>query len=470
MSDGALDVDRIVDELRAVLPADGVSVDREEREAYGHDALGGGRGFAEDGMEALAALAVVRPRSTEEVAAVVRIAAQRRVPVVPYGAGSGLMGGARSIAPSIVLDVARMNRVREVRAGDHVVWAEAGCVLSDVDAALAPHGLMLGHDPWTFGVATVGGALSTNGLGFLAGKYGSMGEQVLAVEAVMPDGTVVRTRAVRPRSTGVHLDRLFVAAEGTMGIVTAAAVRAFPLPESRELRGWRFATFAAGFEAILTMRRAVIMPTVLDFGDHPSAGSAEATLYLGFDGFREEVEACLLRSSDVCRGAGGAAVAQREVDEFWQSRHAIAERFAQARAARAHAPRPGDRRSFDYVHVALPVSEVLEYRRAALLIARGSGVDVLETGLWVSPSLFSVTLMTSGSEPDGQRRRMANATDELLRRAQEVGGSMEYCHGAGVRLGHLMADEHGAGLEVMRALKRAIDPNAIMNPGKLALS
>ncbi len=265
MSDGD-----VVEALRGVLPAGVVIVDEEVREDVMFDALGGSRGFDDAVAPGVMPIAVVRATTTEEVAAAVRVAGERGVAIVARGGGTGLMGGARSTSAGIVLDLRSMKRVREIDAVSGWVWAEAGAVLSDVNEELAPLGLTLGHDPWTVGIATIGGTISTNGLGFLGGKYGSMGQQVLAVEAVLWDGTVLRTRPAQPHSTGIDLNHLFIGAEGSVGVITAAAVRAFPIPESSVRFGFRFGSFEAGFEALLAMRRIGLEPAVLDFGERPS--------------------------------------------------------------------------------------------------------------------------------------------------------------------------------------------------------
>ena len=194
--------------------------------------------------------AVVRPRATDEVAAVVRLAAGSGTPVVQYGGGTGLMGGAVSVRPGIVLDMRGMNRVLAVSPNDRTATAEAGVVLADLATALAPHGLILGHDPWTVPIATVGGTISTNSLGYRGAKYGSMGDQVLGLEVVLPGGNVLRTRAVPRSSTGPRLHHLFVGAEGAFGVITAATLRVFPAPERREIVGLDFPSFADGFAAV----------------------------------------------------------------------------------------------------------------------------------------------------------------------------------------------------------------------------
>jgi|SRR5581483_6247219 len=453
---------RIIGELRVVLGDKGVLVADDDLARYAEDALGGPRA----GDAPLAApLAVALPASTDDVVGIVRVAREHGVPLVPYGGGTGLMGGARSVEPGVVVSMERMTRVRQIDAVDGIAWVEAGCALRELDEAVRPHGLRVGHDPWTFGIATVGGAFSTNGLGFLGGAYGSMGEQVLGVEAVLADGSVVRTPAVRPRSAGLMLDRLFAGTEGTLGIVTAVALRLFPLPEAEELVGFRFPAFADGFAALLELRADGLVPAVLDYGDErPSAGArSPATLYLGFLGVGDVVAVQLRRACARCEAHGGRPVAGGEVRAFWEGRHDIADRFARARARGERRSPAGEGRAFDYVHVSLPVSQVLAYRERALALVAARGIQALETGLWVTPGLFSLTMMAEGLDAAA---RMSGGVDACLRLAHDCGGSIEYCHGVGTRLAHLMAEEHGAGRLLLRRIKEAADPDGILNPGK----
>ncbi len=190
----------VIEQLRALLGPEGVEAGLDELRHFAEDALRG-RG---SGDAAATPLAVARPATAAETAALLRFASDSGVPVVPYGAGTGLMGGARSYRPGILLDTVRLASI-EPQPADRLIWAGAGAVLQDVDAALAPHGLCLGHDPWTFPVATVGGTLSTNGLGYKGGRYGGIGDQALALEVVLADGTLFRTRAVRRHSAGPNL-------------------------------------------------------------------------------------------------------------------------------------------------------------------------------------------------------------------------------------------------------------------------
>ncbi len=463
------DTEALLRRLRAELGPGRVDARKAAREERMLDALGPGRGSAAEGVAPALPLAVILPRSADEVAAALRIASETRTPVVAYGGGTGLMGGARSIRPGLVIDLRHLDRICEVDPASGYVWVEAGAVLDRVNRELEPHGLMLGHDPWTVGLATVGGAISTNGLGFLGGAYGSMGDQTLAVEAALANGILVRTRPVWPRSAGFDLSRLFIGTEGAFGIVTAAALRAYPLPEERRLLGFRFRRFEDGFEAVMALFARGIAPAVLDYGDRfaPGGGArVEAeppTLYLGFDGARAVVDAQASLAAAACEATGGRALPEADVRRFWERRHDIAERFARARQRRRGALPRADG-AFDYLHVSLPASRVLAYREAAMALAADRGVDVLETGLWVRPGLFSMVFFTAGS--DDATARLARVIDDCLRLALREGGSIEYCHGVGLRLAHLMAEEHGAGLDALRALKRALDPAGVLNPGK----
>ena len=435
---------------------------------FAEDALG--RRGANGGPPATP-LAVVRPGTAEETAALLGLAGEAGVPVVPYGAGTGLMGGARSERPGIVLDTVRLDRI-EVHAADRFAWAGAGAVLESVDRELRRHGLCLGHDPWTFPVATVGGAASTNSLGYKGGRYGGMGQQVLALEVALADGTLLRTRAVRRRSAGPDLARLFVGAEGTLGVITAAALEAYAVPEREELRAYRFQTFEAGFAAIEEMAGLGMRPSLLDYGEEHASPWQELApreaepplLYLGFEGYEEEVEASLRRAAKAIAAEGGSELPEGVAREFWERRHVVAQRFARGRARQAN--RSPDI-AFDYLHVALPPSRVLAFRELCHARAESAGVGLLECGLWTAPDFFSAVVVLP--ERLGGHARLRPFIDSLLEAAQDAGGSMEYVHGAGLRLGHLMEREHGAGLPVLRKVKAALDPAAVLNPGKLGL-
>jgi FAD/FMN-containing dehydrogenase len=433
------------------------------------DALGAGRGSVSYPQVDPGEIIAVQPATTDEVAAVVRLANELRIAIVPHGGGSGLMGGAMPVAPSIVIDTARMRRVLEVNRDEQSVVVQSGAVLGEVNGELESQGLKLGHDPWTLNVATVGGTISTDSLGYLGAKYGSMGDQVLQLTVVLPDGSVMQTGAVAKASVGPDLRRLFIAAEGCFGVITEARLRAFPIPEERRVLGFEFDSFEQGFGAILGMREVGLRPDILEYNEEfGDSGEPEPSpLYVGFEGFREWVEAGAARAREVCVLKGGREVAQSQTQSYWNHRHDIGDSFAQRRRSgqlqRWFPPGHG----FDYAHVTMRVSRLVEFRERCLEILRRQRVHPSEVGLWCHPELLSVYAWYDDG-PAGAERLTA-AVEEMLSLAQEFGGAMEYCHGVGLRLAPLMARERGHGLEVLRSIKRALDPNGIMNPGKLGL-
>ena len=277
-------MNNLVTKLAAVIDPARITTDATRLDELSWDALNEGRMHPRHRPQLAAPLCSVTPVSTAEVQRIVRLANAERLSIVPFGGGSGLMGGALSIRPSIVLDLRRMNDIGAVDGEARSVRAEAGVVLEALDHRLNQAGYILGHDPWTVPVATVGGAISTNSVGYRAGVYGSMGDQVLGLEAVAPSGEIFRTRAVAKHSAGIDLNSLLIGGEGCFGVITAATLRIFPKPEVQLLSGYLFSAFESGYRAIQKMFQRRLRPAMLDFGDNEENHERGAVLYLLFEG------------------------------------------------------------------------------------------------------------------------------------------------------------------------------------------
>ena len=479
--------------LRAALGPDYVLTDPAVRTALSRDALRPHRGF--DAMTSLEQppMAVVQPGSTRQVVDLVDIARRYAIPLVPHGGGSGLMGGALSVRPGIIVDMRRLDQILATDQQALTVRVQSGLRLRPLGEHLHQHGLLLGHDPWSIGVATVGGAISTNGLGYLGGRYGSMGDQVLGLEAVLGTGTVVRTPATRKRSTGPDLTQLFIGAEGTLGIVTEATLRIFPQPQTQALLGFAFADFPNGFRALLEMQGCGVQPSSMDLsvdswppelqerraelGVEPdtepaSTASPPSYLVLVFDGREAEVAA----QQDLAHAIAtrhGAIPEDRaaDLDTYWSTRHAAADRWAEDRDQRdgAWLNSPAGKAQLDYLHLSIPVAKLLDFRLRVADQLQNSPVQLCQEAVWIWPECYSLVLYCSPVGDPAAAQTMRRTTDTILRLAQDIGGSIEYVHGIGVRLGHLVQRELGSGMAVIRSLKASLDPAGIMNPGKLGL-
>lgn len=458
---------KILDKLSRVVGPKQLVTEPERLEEISWDALSEGRIHPLKRPETALPLCVVLPASTAEVREVVLLANDERISIVPYGGGSGLMGGALSLQPGIVVDLRRMDQIVEVDREARAARVQSGVVLESLEKALNKKELILGHDPWTLPVATVGGTISTNSLGYRGGKYGSMGDQVLGLEVVLPNGEILRTRPAPKSSTGIDLKHLFVGGEGCFGIITDATLRVFPQPEKRALSGFRFISFEQGFAAIQKIFGRGVKPALLDFGDDASKVHGGAVLYLAFEGPREVVEAEEQIVLAICDQGGGEGLPREEAERFWRERHVIAYHFMRSRGQRRGPSGDGVLR--DWIHVALPASRVLVFRKSAMEIIAKRRVRLQESGLWTQPELVSMRLAVKAEESQQAQAVLEDTVEELLRLAQKMDGSMEYCHGVGVKLAPLMAEEHGYGLEIMRGIKKILDPNNIMNPGKMGL-
>jgi alkyldihydroxyacetonephosphate synthase len=457
-------MDKLFTRLSRIFGPDRLLTDPARLEEVVWDALGPGRLHPNRRPEPARPLCVVLPSSPEEVREVVRASNEEAVPIIPYGGGSGLMGGALSIRPGIVMDLRKMDKILEIDPDSRSARIQSGVVLETLHRRLKEKGFILGHDPWTLPVATVGGAISTNSLGYRGGKYGSIGDQVLGLEAVLPNGQLVTGRAVPKSSVGLELKHLFIGTEGCFGIITEATLRIFPRPERHSFLGFGFSTFEAGFHAVQKIALSGLKPSLLDYGDQGSE-SENSVLYLGFEGTREMVEVEERLALSICRSKG-VSLPTEEAERFWRERHQVARHFMQNRHQRRE--RRNDGTLNDWIHVALPASRILTFRTEAMEILSARRVCLKESGLWTQPELFSMRLSIEDRAGKGLMI-LENTVEELIRLAQKAGGSMEYCHGIGIKLAPFMAEEHGYGLEAMRRIKEALDPNRVMNPGKLGL-
>ena len=465
-----MDLPSLISRLAAIVGPDAVSTDDESRERLSFDAIDPRRLMARFAAAEARVSAVVRPADTSQVAQVVRLANEVGVAVIPYGGGTGVMGAVIPLHGGIALDMRRMDRILSASRTERVAVVQPGVYLADLDAAAQEHGLMLGHDPWSVPIATVGGAISTDSVGYRASKYGSMGQQLVAFEAVMGDGEIVRTRPLARQSSGPMLAGLLAGAEGTMGVITEATVRLFPEPEAREFATVGFASFEAGYPVVVRLFDLGLVPALVDLTEEepgPDAHGFPCLLYLGFEGYREEVEAQRSRAMAEALAGGGTDLGPLLTQRYWDERHAIAERWRDA----VRPLRPTERwresrwRAADYLHVSLPVGRVLDYKRFAEGVVNRFGLSIREAAVWTDPGLFSLFVIDPDStRADGSTPPLWQAVDLLLEGVLERDGGVEYCHGIGTKLAGWAEREWGDALMLARRLKQAVDPRGTLNP------
>jgi len=459
-----------VAELRRRIGEDRVDTSAPALESHAHDQWVMSIWRAMDGRAARPAC-VVRPRTTQEVAAILELADAERLPVVPFGAGSGVCGGAVAPNGALVVDVREMNAIGPLDEIALRVTAQPGVMGAAMESWLRERGHTMGHYPQSIDISTVGGWVSTRSSGQLSTKYGNIEEMLLAFEAVLPGGRVVRTRPVPRAAAGPDLRALFLGSEGTLGILTEATLRVHPLPEASSARAYSFADLRGGLEAIRDVVRVGWKPAVVRLYDGIEAGR-------NFTGVAPDGAALLLFSTEGPRAL---------VD---------VESAAMGEAARRHG---GDDRGSE------PVQRWLEHRNQVpsfeSFLERGMLVDTIELAVgWdrihdlyerVVGSLRAIdgvlvaSAHSSHSYTQGTNLYFTFAArptdmkdaetlyfrcwDAALEASLGVGGTISHHHGIGRLRAGWMRRELGSAFDLLVQLKRAIDPNGIMNPGVLGL-
>lgn len=427
------------------------------------------------------ALGLVRPGSTAEVQALVQACVAAGVPMVPQGGNTGLCGGATPDASgqSLVIQLGRLNRIRSLDASNHTLVAEAGCTLAQIQASARDAGLLFPLSLASEGSCQIGGNLSTNAGGVQVLRYGTTRDLVLGIEAVLPNGERWDgLQALRKNNTGYDLRHLLIGAEGTLGIITAAVLKLFPEPRTR-VTGWlgvaspaaaipllnrfqkRFDAHLTAFELVcplsleLVRRHISGIPRVPDapwhvlceLGDSDGAGDLPARVEAFF---AEEIETgCLLD--------GVLAQSENQRQGLWRLRENISEAQKQEGISIKH-------------DIAVPISRIAEFlERVQLpLVAAFPGIRHVAFGHLGDGNLHFNLSMADAEANRGLVARQAEANRIVHDLVHELGGSISAEHGLGqLKREEIRRYKSPVEMAAMQAIKNALDPAGLMNPGKV---
>jgi len=417
------------------------------------------------------AAAIVRPTAAEQVSRVLSICDRARIPVTPSGGRSGVMGGTVPLFGGVLLDLSGLRGIRSVDTDSGIVDVACGTFGDELEDELRDlHGLTVGHWPQSIALATVGGWLACRGAGQLSNRYGTIAEIVVGLDAVLADGTELATGGWSHRSTGPDLQQLLLGSEGTLAVLTGARLLARPAPTASARRAWAFTSFEAGAEACRRIARRGPSPAALRLYDAAEADrhwkTGDEAVLLAFDEGDEVTVTATMRAADEeCTGT--RRLDDDLVDRWWGHRNDVSALEA--------------------------------------LISRGYMVDTLElTARWRDvpaiyvavrdaiagvPGVISSTAHLSHSYPDAAclyftfagRPSIDDGPDAVARLSIDVwdagtdaalagGASLSHHHGIGLGRARFMRRALGeGGLDTLARIKQALDPNGILNPGKLGL-
>lgn len=451
-------IESIIEDKERVLYGENIN------EEYSHDELSGTESYPD---------VVVRVTSAEEVAAIMKYAYERRIPVTPRGAGTGLVGSSVAMEHGIMLETGLMNHVLELDEDNLTITVEPGVLLMDLAAYVEERDLFYPPDPGEKS-ATIGGNISTNAGGMRAVKYGVTRDYVRGLEVVLPNGDITTFGGkVVKNSTGYALKDLMVGSEGTLGIITKAVLKLLPLPQKAISLLIPFPSLEQAIRTVPLIIKSKSIPTAIEFmqrevimdaekylGKKFSDNSADAYLLLKFDGNSvEEIEKAYEGIAQICLEQGAIDIlisdtAERE-ESIWKARGAFLEAIK------------GSTTYMDEVDVVVPRSSVNEMVEYIHNLHEKVDIRIKSFGHAGDGNLHAYILKDDLSNEEWEQKMKA-AMDNIYEKARELNGQVSGEHGIGyAKKSYLLESMDPVVVEIMRGIKKAFDPKNILNPHKV---
>jgi len=455
----------IIEQLRKLVP-DGVSISEADRVVYAKDywpiSL---RWYLEGKIPALPDC-IVWPTTIDQVQAIIMLANEHRIPIVPYGEGSGVMGAAVPLKGGIVVDMRRMHAVLDIDDAGLMVQVQAGINGMRLERQLNRAGYTLGHIPQSLYCSSLGGWLACRAAGQFSTKYGKIEDMVVALEAVLADGTCIHSKPVPRSATGPQVERLLLGSEGTLGIITAATLKIWPIPEKRVFLSFIFDVIQQPLEAVRRIMRKNVYPAVVRIYDYNETLrhfgiKNKCMLVLLMEGDADLVALEQAAARHICTEEKGAEQGDEPVEHWLHTRFNVKE-------SSEFTPRGF---IFDTVEISVGWRQAqLIYEQVIAAMRTVDGVVVASAHASHFYPQGACFYFTFGGVPP---KKMAPLEfyeavwDAIMQTTIDAGGSISHHHGIGIIRNKWLPQELGDRFALLRAIKAAVDPYNIMNPGKL---
>lgn len=451
----------IIEQLRAIVGPENVATEKQDLICYGYDATQ---------MEFLPAT-VIHPATPEEVAAVLKLANRERFPVFPRGAGSGFTGGSLPKAGGVVLVTTRMNRILRIDTENLIAEVEPGVVTETFQLAVEKLGLFYPPDPASLKFSTLGGNVAENAGGPRCVKYGVTRDFVMGLEVVLPTGEIIRTGTETYKAVvGYDLTRLLCGSEGTLGVITKIIFKLLPLPEAKKTMLTIFDSIDGAAKAVSTIIGAKIIPTTLEFMDYATLQCVERRFNLGIppegravllievDGDRDLIEKQAARIQELITPLGlvqcKIAKDDAESEALWKVRRLVSPSLRDVNPNKFNED------------IVVPRSQVPEVIRRIEQIQQKYEIPIVNFG-HAGDGNIHVNVMIDKEVP-GQEEKAHAAIKEVFQAALDLNGTMSGEHGVGLaKQPFIELELSPAQISAMQAIKLALDPNNILNPGKI---
>ena len=419
---------------------------------------------------------VVHPGSTEEVAKVMKIANQYKIPVTPWGGGSGSQGGALPIYGGIILDTKRMSKIHKIDTEALTVTVETGINTQQLEWAVEKHGLSTMHFPASIACATLGGFLAHRGTGVLSTKYGKIEDMVMSLEVVTPTGEIINTLPVPRHASGPDLTMLYLGSEGTLGVITKVTLKVHPIPQSRKFHAFLFPTMHEAMTAGANIMRSRLRPCAVRLYDEAETAKLikrvlgidkkGAYLVFGFDGFEEIVDLEMEQACALCRQQKHEDLGTEMGQSWWDNRYKffyppfmfhIPQAFGTLDTVATFT-------NIENVYWAMKKTVTENFPEATFI---GHFSHWYEWGCMLYARFI---VENPPADPQEATLYYNRIWDLAIRAAIKEGGVINEHHGVGLKLGRLMKELYGPAYNVLTGIKATLDPNNIMNPGKMGFS
>ncbi len=417
---------------------------------------------------------VVRAKNSAQVGEIVKVAYTHAIPLIPRGAGTALCGQCAPIHGGIILDMTAMNVIRAIRVEDLYCTVEPGVIYEKLNKELAKKNFFFPPTPGSGDVCTVGGMVAVNASGMRAIKYGATRDYVLGMEVVLPSGKKVRfgTRTIK-NSSGYQLERLLVGSEGTLGVITEITLRILPLPEKRALALASFPSLEKAGNGVANVIASSLLPSGLEIMDsvciravnkamHIGLPESEAILLVEVDGHEEVVKRDVLKVAEICKKSGATSInfayESEEMLKLWKGRKGVLPSLSRYGEKMVSVSLADD--------MSVPISNIPKAITSFQRIAKKYDIIIGTYGHAGDGNLHTKVLIDPLAKKSWETAE--KAVNEVYQSVLSLNGTVSGEHGIGISKAPWMQEERKEMLAIMEAIKEAIDPKNIMNPGKMA--
>ncbi|MFX1363998.1 MAG: FAD-binding oxidoreductase [Promethearchaeota archaeon] len=410
------------------------------------------------------------PETVEQISEILKLADKEKIPVIPYGEGSGVVGGAIPVYGGIIIDMKKFNKILEINDKNLTVTAQAGINGMNLERYLNAKGYTTGHIPQSLYISSLGGWIAHRAAGQFSTKYGKIEDIILGMEVILPRGDIIKFKTIARASTGPQFDKLFIGCEGTLGIITKATLKIWPYPETRALISYVFPTFEDSLEATRQILRQQIFPAVIRIYDadetfrhfsHIEKAKNKIMVVFVCEGIESLVELEKKITKDTCEKNNGVACGEEPVEHWFETRFRVTETSLS----------PTLKTVFDTIEIASLWENAADMYHSVLKETKKIKGLIFITAhvshFYPNGVGFYFSFAGIAPKEKSDLEFYQEVWNTVIKAVEDCGGSFGHHHGVGISRSKWMPVEWGVSFDTIKHIKNLLDPNNILNPGKI---